>query len=180
METTAAVREHLNMKGYRIEDEEVKVLARVSKTSRRKISETVEIRAHKPELYRYSGYDFPDIHMTFTVHLEAARPEGLTSLPVKKANEKPKTQEELPSPGSAMAKHDNYMWVYVFIRCRFLDASPGGNVYASMCIVVRSFEALGTAAFLTANYSVMANSFPKHVGTAFVSTRYVIANHLNK
>ncbi len=66
----------------------------------------------------------------------------------------------------------HYMWVYVFVLGRFLDACPGGNVYAAMCIAVRSFEALGTAAFLTATYSVIANTFPKHVGTAFVSTAY--------
>ncbi len=69
----------------------------------------------------------------------------------------------------------NNIWVYAFIRERFLDASPAGIVYAALCLTVRSFEALGTAAFLTATYSILANTFPKHVGTAFVSMGNIAA-----
>ena len=49
---TTAVGEHIGMKGHKITEEEVIVLARESYTWQRKMKEAVEIRTHQPEMNR--------------------------------------------------------------------------------------------------------------------------------
>jgi len=56
------------------------------------------------------------------------------------------------------------------VVARFLDDSPDGLVYAVMCFLVRFVEALGAAAFLTASFAIIANTFPDRVATMFVRT----------
>jgi len=60
------------------------------------------------------------------------------------------------------------------MRCRFLDESPDGVVYAVMCFAVRFVEALGAAALLTSSFAIIANTFPDRVATMFVR-RFVTA-----
>ena len=41
--------------------------------------------------------------------------------------------------------------------------------FAVLCFVVRSFEALGAAAFSTASCTILIDQFPDDIGTVFVS-----------
>ena len=59
--------------------------------------------------------------------------------------------------------------MYLF---RFLDASHDGAIYIGMCFTVRFFEGIAAAAFTTASFAIMANTFPNHVATVFVSLLY--------
>lgn len=47
--------------------------------------------------------------------------------------------------------------------------SPDGTIFIVMCFVVRSVEALGTSAFVTALFAILAHEFPEHVITVMVS-----------
>ena len=53
---------------------------------------------------------------------------------------------------------------------RFLDGCPSGITYIAMCILVRSVEASGSAAFMTSSFAILANEFPENVASVFVST----------
>ncbi|XP_076456374.1 MFS-type transporter SLC18B1-like [Babylonia areolata] len=48
-----------------------------------------------------------------------------------------------------------------------LDQSPPGTVFVAMCFLVRTVEALGASAFITASFAIIANEFPTHVSTVF-------------
>jgi len=49
----------------------------------------------------------------------------------------------------------------------FLDRCPDGSVYITMCLVVRTFEALGASAFYTAGFAIIAHIFPNNVAVMF-------------
>lgn len=49
----------------------------------------------------------------------------------------------------------------------FLDGSPDGTTYIVMCVIVRSVEASGSAAFITASFAILANEFPENVASVF-------------
>ena len=51
----------------------------------------------------------------------------------------------------------------------FLDHCPPGIIYTVMCFAVRMTEGLGAAAYGTANFAMMAYTFPDNVATMFVS-----------
>ncbi|KAK2166303.1 hypothetical protein LSH36_40g15050, partial [Paralvinella palmiformis] len=46
-----------------------------------------------------------------------------------------------------------------------LEWSPNGIEYVIMCFLVRSVEALGSAASVTATYTLGAITFPQHIST---------------
>ncbi|KAK7502948.1 hypothetical protein BaRGS_00005897, partial [Batillaria attramentaria] len=48
-----------------------------------------------------------------------------------------------------------------------LDKSAPGLPFIVSCFTVRSFEAIGVAAFLTSSFTIMANETPDHVTTVF-------------
>ncbi|KAI0233873.1 MFS-type transporter SLC18B1 [Lamellibrachia satsuma] len=48
-----------------------------------------------------------------------------------------------------------------------LDAVPSGTTFIVMSIVIRSVEACGCAAFITASLAILANEFPNNVATAY-------------
>ena len=41
-----------------------------------------------------------------------------------------------------------------------------------MCVLVRSVEASGSAAFITASFAILAHEFPDNVASVFVSTGF--------
>ncbi|CAH1774758.1 unnamed protein product [Owenia fusiformis] len=49
----------------------------------------------------------------------------------------------------------------------FLDESPNGWIYVVLCLTVRTLEALGTSAYATASFAIMAYTFPDRVSTMF-------------
>jgi len=55
-----------------------------------------------------------------------------------------------------------------------LDRIDDLPTFTAYCFVVRIFEALGAAAFSTASYTIIMQVFPDNIGTAFVSTFYVL------
>ena len=68
----------------------MKILPRESNAWRRKIREAVELRTHKPEMKRDNGYDLPAMYIIVQRHSQGrgrARPGGLTSSSLKKAND---------------------------------------------------------------------------------------------
>lgn len=50
-----------------------------------------------------------------------------------------------------------------------LDQVNGQTEFTVLCFVVRSFEALGAAAFCTASCTILIDQFPDDIGTVFVS-----------
>ena len=52
---------------------------------------------------------------------------------------------------------------------RILDKVPSGAPFITLAFVVRIFEGIGAASFLTASYTLMAREFPDRVATTFVS-----------
>lgn len=54
--------------------------------------------------------------------------------------------------------------------CSLLDKVNGQVEFTVLCFVVRSFEALGAAAFSTASCTILIDQFPDDIGTVFVST----------
>lgn len=46
-----------------------------------------------------------------------------------------------------------------------LDRSPNGTIFIVMCFLCRSIEALGTSAFITALFAILAHEFPDNVIT---------------
>ena len=50
-----------------------------------------------------------------------------------------------------------------------LDNINDLNTFTAYCFLVRTFEALGAAAFSTASYTIIMQVFPDNIGTAFVS-----------
>lgn len=46
-----------------------------------------------------------------------------------------------------------------------LDRSPNGTIFIVMCFLCRSIEALGTSAFVTALFAILAHEFPDNVIT---------------
>jgi 20S proteasome subunit beta 7 len=55
-----------------------------------------------------------------------------------------------------------------------LDKCPPGNLFIIMCFVTRSIEALGASAFITASFAIIANEFPDHVSSVFVSIIFTV------
>jgi len=53
---------------------------------------------------------------------------------------------------------------------RFVDGSPDGVPFASICFTVRVVEALGAAALITSSFAIIANTFPNNVTAMFVRT----------
>ncbi|KAI0208721.1 MFS-type transporter SLC18B1 [Lamellibrachia satsuma] len=49
----------------------------------------------------------------------------------------------------------------------FLDGCPPGATYIVMCVLVRSIEASGSAAFMTSSFAILANEFPDNVASIF-------------
>lgn len=52
---------------------------------------------------------------------------------------------------------------------RLLDKAPDGTIFIVMCFLVRSVDAVGFAASITASFSVLAKAFPDNIATAMVS-----------
>lgn len=48
-----------------------------------------------------------------------------------------------------------------------LDRCPPDTIFIVMCFLVRTVEALGASAFITASFAIIANEFPEHVATVF-------------
>ncbi|KAK7502865.1 hypothetical protein BaRGS_00005814, partial [Batillaria attramentaria] len=48
-----------------------------------------------------------------------------------------------------------------------LDRCPPDTIFIVMCFLVRTVEALGASAFITASFAIIANEFPDHVATVF-------------
>ncbi|KAK7091110.1 MFS-type transporter SLC18B1-like [Littorina saxatilis] len=48
-----------------------------------------------------------------------------------------------------------------------LDKCPSGVTFMVMCFLVRTVEALGASAFITASFAIIANEFPAQVSTVF-------------
>lgn len=46
--------------------------------------------------------------------------------------------------------------------------APNGITFVVLCFVVRSFEAVGDAAFITASFAITAYAFPHRVATVIV------------
>ena len=59
--------------------------------------------------------------------------------------------------------------IVLFESDRLLDEVPAGPQFAVMCVVVRVFESLGIAAYLTAVLTLIANEFSDCLSIAFVS-----------
>ena len=55
-----------------------------------------------------------------------------------------------------------------------LDQINDLSTFTTFCFVVRTFEALGAAAFSTASYTILMQVFPDNIGTAFVSDRALL------
>lgn len=55
-----------------------------------------------------------------------------------------------------------------------LDQVNGEVEFAVLCFIVRSFEALGAAAFCTASCTILIDQFPDHIGTVFGFTETCI------
>ena len=47
--------------------------------------------------------------------------------------------------------------------------SPPGATYIGLCFSVRFLEGIAAAAFITASFAIMANTFPDNVSAMFVS-----------
>ena len=43
-------------------------------------------------------------------------------------------------------------------------------MFSLMCLLVRTMEGIGAAAFMTASFAIMAHTFPDSVSTVFVSS----------
>ncbi|XP_068087688.1 MFS-type transporter SLC18B1 isoform X2 [Hyperolius riggenbachi] len=48
----------------------------------------------------------------------------------------------------------------------FLDKAPDGTVFIVMCFLVRSVDAIGFGASITASFSILAKAFPNNIATA--------------
>ena len=59
-----------------------------------------------------------------------------------------------------------------------LEWCPHGVVYIVMCFVVRSIEALGSAASMTATSTIGAVTFPQHISTVMGSKHKFIKYNL--
>ncbi|CAL1297558.1 unnamed protein product [Larinioides sclopetarius] len=56
----------------------------------------------------------------------------------------------------------------------WLDKVNGAIEFGVLCFIVRSFEALGAAAFCTASCTILIHQFPDHIGTIFSITETCI------
>ena len=52
--------------------------------------------------------------------------------------------------------------------CSLLEYCPGGKLFVFLCFALRTVEAIATAAFETACFSILANTFPDKVATVMV------------
>ena len=48
-----------------------------------------------------------------------------------------------------------------------LDRAPDGTPFIVLCFVVRVFEGIGSAAFMTSSYTIMSQQFPDSIATTF-------------
>ncbi|XP_063775790.1 MFS-type transporter SLC18B1 isoform X2 [Pseudophryne corroboree] len=54
----------------------------------------------------------------------------------------------------------------VTILFGLLDKAPDGPIFIVMCFLVRSVDAIGFGASITASFSILANAFPNNIATA--------------
>ncbi|XP_013773594.2 MFS-type transporter SLC18B1-like [Limulus polyphemus] len=53
-----------------------------------------------------------------------------------------------------------------------LDRSPDGTPFVALAFAVRIVEGLGSAAFTTSSFTIIAAEFPRNVATTFVSIQF--------
>ena len=63
-----------------------------------------------------------------------------------------------------------------FIFVRLLNKSPPGSMFVGLCFAVRSVEAVGTSAYLTASYAIVAKTFYDRAASMLVGQLDTLIN----